>query len=396
MILEACNYSKSALLNKTVLITGGGGGIGFEASRAFAYMGATVIIADIDADKGQRAQEKINGEHHSGEVVFYPIDISDEEQIDELCTSVLEKYTHLDVLINNAAVVPMGAVEAVPIADWDLSYSVNLRAPVLFSQKFISSMRKNGGIIVFVPSTPNPHMSAYEIFKSTQVELCNTLSEENAGTGLITYSIVPGFVKTDTAIKAVETVAASMGITSDDFFASYEEHIVDVEVAGTGYALSVVNAKQYDGKEIISSQVLIDSGVIDREKEQSEVMPELVDYDKLSSLFASISKIFFEQSQSWKKKKLFQRQFILSDFKKHMGMPADSFNNQLKDLQKQIDNQKWGAFLSSKKLFMRWQRYYEHQINLLQSYEKDIVQLNKDTEILKSWINILQELIDSM
>ncbi len=49
MLLEKNNYSRKALRNKTVLITGGGGGIGLEASRAFSYMGAKVIIAEIDA-----------------------------------------------------------------------------------------------------------------------------------------------------------------------------------------------------------------------------------------------------------------------------------------------------------------------------------------------------------
>ena len=156
----------------------------------------------------------------------------------------------------------MGAIEKVSIADWDLSYAVNLRAPVLLIQKFLPSMRKTGGIIVFNPSAPNAYMSAYEIFKSAQVELCNTLSEELAGTSIITYSVAPGFVKTDTAVKAVEIVAASMGISADDFYKSLDDLIMDAETAGVGYAVSVVNAKLYHGKEIMSYQVLADSGLI--------------------------------------------------------------------------------------------------------------------------------------
>lgn len=58
MILEKNNYDKNALQNQIVLITGGGGGIGIEASRAFAYMGAHVIIAEIDADRGKQAQKR--------------------------------------------------------------------------------------------------------------------------------------------------------------------------------------------------------------------------------------------------------------------------------------------------------------------------------------------------
>jgi len=196
MLLEKNNYSKKALLNKTVLITGGGGGIGFEASRAFSYMGANVIIAEIDTAKGSRAQKLINDEFGNENAAFYHIDISDEKQIDKLYEYISSKYTQLDIIINNAAVVPMGAIDVVPISDWDLSYAVNLRAPVLLIQKFLPSMKNSGGIIVFNPSASVAgYMSAYEIFKSAQVELCNTLAEENP----IIYSVAPGFVKTDTA-----------------------------------------------------------------------------------------------------------------------------------------------------------------------------------------------------
>lgn len=394
MILEKNNYDKNALLNKTVLITGGGGGIGFEASRAFSYMGAHVIIAEIDTDRGKQAQKLINDEHNNGNADFFQIDISDEKQIDKLYEYIMTKYGRLDVLINNAAVVPMGAIETVRISDWDLSYAVNLRAPILLTQKFLSSMKKTGGIIVFVPSgNTNPYMSAYEIFKTAQVEFCNTLCEEIEGTGIIAYSIAPGFVKTDTAVKAVEIVASSLGITTEDFYKSLEEFITDAELAGVGYAVSVVNAKQYHGKEIMSSQVLMESGLISDNKEKSNCTQTQVDLDNLSLLFTSIADVFFDQYQNWQKKKLFQKQFIFSDFKKQMGMPAESFKIQIETLQGQIHNNEWGSFWDSKEMFIKWRCFYEHQIKLLQSYEKNAAQLASDTKLLNSWIEKLQEII---
>jgi len=397
MILEKNNYDKNALQNKIVLITGGGGGIGIEASRAFAYMGAHVIIAEIDADRGMQAQKLINEENHNGTVDFFQIDITDEKQINKLYEYIMDKYTRLDVLINNAAIVPMGAIDTVSISDWDLSYAVNLRAPVLLTKKFISSMRDTGGIIVFVPSAaPTPYMSAYEIFKTAQVEFCNTLCEEIDGTGIIAYSIAPGFVKTDTAVKAVEIVATSLGITTEDFYKSLEELITDAEIAGVGYAVSVVKAKQYNGKEIMSYQVLMESGLISGGKEKSNSTQTQVDFDNLSFLFKSIADVFFDQYQNWQKKKLFQKQFILSDFKKQMGLPAESFKIQIETLQGQIHNNEWGNFLDSKKMFIKWRCFYEHQIKLLQGYEKNAAQLASDTKLLNSWIENLQEIIKKL
>lgn len=394
MILEKNNYDRNALQNKVVLITGGGGGIGIEASRAFAYMGAQVIIAEIDADKGKQAQERIHAENLNGSVDFFQIDITDEKQIDQLYAYIMEKYTRLDVLINNAAVVPMGSIDTVPISDWDLSYAVNLRAPVLFTKKFISSMKRAGGIIVFVPSAaPTPYMSAYEIFKTAQVEFCNTLCEELDGTGIITYAIAPGFVKTDTAIKAVEIVADSLGISPDDFYQSLEEIMTDAEIAGVGYAVSVVNAKQYNGKEIMSYQVLMDSGLIGNSKEKTSNTLTQVDLDRLAILFAHIADVYFEQYQNWQKKSLFQKQFLLSDFKKQMGLSAEEFKTQIETLLGQIHDQAWDGLLGFKAMFIKWRCFYEHQLKQLQGYEKNAAQLASDTKLLTGWIETLEEII---
>lgn len=397
MILEKNNYDQHALLNKTVLITGGGGGIGLEASRAFAYMGAKVIIAEIDADRGKQAQEQISKENLNGSVDFFHIDISDEKQIDKLYEYVMDKYTQLDVLINNAAVVPMGAIEEVSTSDWDLSYAVNLRAPVLLTKKFLFSMRSTGGVIVFVPSAaPTAYMSAYEIFKTAQVEFCNTLCEEIDGTDIIAYSIAPGFVKTSTAVKAVGIVADALKITTEDFYKSLEEVIVDAEIAGVGYAVSVVNAKQYNGKEVMSYQVLLESGLVGGNKEKSNSTQSNIDFDKLSFLFKNISDVFFDQYQNWQKKKLFQKQFIMSDFKKQMGLPAESFKVQIETLQSQIYNKEWSDFLASRDMFIKWRCFYEHQIKQLQGYEKNTMQLASDTELLNSWIETIREIISEL
>jgi NAD(P)-dependent dehydrogenase (short-subunit alcohol dehydrogenase family) len=395
MFLEDKNYNKEALIDKIVLITGGGGGIGFEATRAFSYMGAKVIIAEIDIQKGSHAQKTINDEFNNDNVDFYKIDISDEKQIDDLYKYITAKYTHLDVIINNATVVPMGAIDKVSISDWDLSYAVNLRAPVILVQKFLPLMRKRGGIIVFIPSAATtPYMSAYEIFKTAQVELCNTLSDEIKDASIITYSIAPGFVKTETAVKAVEVVASSMGITSDDFYKLHDEYIFDVELAGAGYAISVVNAKQYHGKETLSYQVLIDSGLISGNTKEINDNLSQINFDKLLLLFSKIVDVFFDQYYNWQKKNLFQKQFIHSDFKKQMGQPAESFKKQLETLQSQIQNHNWNDFLNSKGMFLKLQHFYEHQKELLKNYEKDVTQLNSEINLLNSWIEILKEIIN--
>ena len=184
MLIEKSGL-KDALKGTNVLLTGGGGGIGLEAARAFAYLGAGVIIAEIDKARGEAAKHRIEEEMPGAVVSFYPVDLSDDTEVRQLCKDVKEKYGHVDVLFNNATVTPMGSVGEVPVADWDKSYAVHLHAPLLMLEAFLPDMKKaDRGVVVFVPSSgAAPYMGAYEVFKTSQVELSNTLAAELEGHG---------------------------------------------------------------------------------------------------------------------------------------------------------------------------------------------------------------------
>ncbi len=396
MILEEKRYSREALLDKIILLTGGGGGIGFEAARALSYMGAKVLIAEIDAEKGKEAQRRINDEFHNENVEFFQVDLSVEGEIDTLCTYISGKYARLDAIINNAAAVPMGAVEAVPIADWDMSYAVNLRAPVLLAQKLLPYLRESGGVIVFNPSAPGPYMSAYEIFKTAQAELISALDVELAETGVITYGVAPGFVKTHTCVKAVEIVAAYMGMTADEFNATAADITTDAETAGAGYAVSLVNAEKYRGQVTSSYQVLLDAGLLDAPAEAAATDAPDVNNEKLLPLFSDVAKVFEEQYNGWHKKNMFFRTFVLNDFKKHMGMPAEAFKRKLEGLYDEAQKGQWNNVAANKDMFVKLQSLYARQREMLAGFEKDPAQLKSDTALMNGWIDTLQKIINEL
>ncbi len=79
---------------------------------------------------------------------------------------------------------------------------------------------------------------------------------ELENTNIYSYTISPGLVKTETAMKSIEVVAKSMNISLEEFYDMNKEHIISVEDAALGFALSVLNAKEYNGQEIGSIQVL--------------------------------------------------------------------------------------------------------------------------------------------
>ncbi len=394
MLIEHAGFAKS-LSTKTVLLTGGGGGIGFEAARALCYLGAKVIIAEIDRERGRSAEQRIREELGEGLAVFYEVDLSSENQIDDLAAFALRTYGFVDVIFNNATLTPIGAVDKVPIDVWDKSYAVNFRAPLLLTQKFLPLMKqKNSGTIVFVPSSgAAPYMGAYEVFKTTQVELCNTLAGELEDTGVVVFSIGPGLVKTETAQNAIRTISKLMGMSIEEFYAMNDKHLLSAEEAGTGFALSIVHASKYNGREISSIQALVDAGVYANEDiEQDSVLEN--NKEKITSLINEAVKTLEDQYDGWVSRNVFERQWVFRDFKKTVGESAEQFLSKMQRLKSTVSGNAWNELPPCKDDFKKLHEYYEHQYQLLQGYEKNPQKLKESSDTVLGWLHIVRSILD--
>ncbi len=395
MLIEKNQHLKNCLIGKTVLITGAGGGIGYEAARALAFMGANVVIAEIDAQKAEDAARRINDENQSGRALAYPVDIADDKQVEAMYGCLKERCGFVDVVFNNATVTPLGAVDEVSIADWDKSYTVNLRGPVMLAQKFLPDMKKrNSGVIVFVPSSgAAPYMGAYETFKTAQVEVANTLSAELEGTGIYVFSIGPGLVKTNTAQRAIEIVAAQMQMSVDAFYEMNDKHILDVESAGAGFAVAVAQAEKYAGQEISSIQVLLAAGLMEGEDAGEPEAWTCADAAELEALVRNVIKTYNEQYQGWLSRNVFERQWVLRDFKKVVKQAADEFKYALEGTAALFSPEGLAQLRKQKDLFARLKSYYEHQYDMLQGFEKNAARLEENSRIMRGWIDELSRVM---
>jgi len=126
MLIGTTNLKKDTLKGKTAVVTGAGRGIGFEAAKALAWLGANVVIAEIDPQTGKTAEENLNREFPN-KAFFVKTDVGNETDIEQLEKAVTARFCKVDIVLNNATVFPMGAVKEVPIDLWDFSYRVNLR-----------------------------------------------------------------------------------------------------------------------------------------------------------------------------------------------------------------------------------------------------------------------------
>ncbi|ENT7145524.1 2,3-dihydro-2,3-dihydroxybenzoate dehydrogenase EntA [Salmonella enterica] len=176
--------------DKTVWVTGAGKGIGYATALAFVDAGARVIGFDREF-----TQEN------------YPfatevMDVADTAQVAQVCQRVLQKTTRLDVLVNAAGILRMGATDALSVDDWQQTFAVNVGGAFnLFSQTMAQFRRQQGGAIVTVASdaahTPRIGMSAYGASKAALKSLALTVGLELAGCGVRCNVVSPGSTDTD-------------------------------------------------------------------------------------------------------------------------------------------------------------------------------------------------------
>ncbi|ECE9220415.1 TPA: 2,3-dihydro-2,3-dihydroxybenzoate dehydrogenase EntA [Salmonella enterica subsp. enterica serovar Javiana] len=176
--------------DKTVWVTGAGKGIGYATALAFVDAGARVIGFDREF-----TQEN------------YPfatevMDVADAAQVAQVCQRVLQKTPRLDVLVNAAGILRMGATNALSVDDWQQTFAVNVGGAFnLFSQTMAQFRRQQGGAIVTVASdaahTPRIGMSAYGASKAALKSLALTVGLELAGCGVRCNVVSPGSTDTD-------------------------------------------------------------------------------------------------------------------------------------------------------------------------------------------------------
>lgn len=383
-------FDKTALTGNTVLLTGAGGGIGRETALAFAALGAFVLLTDIDRARGEQATAAVNLRFPQA-AHFLHADLSDKEAVAALCEKVLAQYGCPDILFHNAAVVVTGQVGAVPFQAWEHSYAVNLRAPILLTSSFLPHMRKRDrGCVVFVSSSgAAPYLNAYEVFKTAQGEFSSGLAAELEGTHIYTYTIAPGLVRTQTAEDSIQAVAAHMGLSPEAFYREQAAHTLSPQEAGQGFALSTLRASTYHGQEISSLQALHECLELGRDR---TTPPETETPALPPALLMRIFDTFQAQYHGWLQRNLFERQWVLRDFKKRVGLPAEAVDNTLQTARNTLERGERPTL--SPALFAKLQAYWQHQYTLLQSFEKDPDQREAYGRQIQAWIADLQQLRD--
>jgi NAD(P)-dependent dehydrogenase (short-subunit alcohol dehydrogenase family) len=394
MVISGLKLEPNALSGETVIVTGAGGGIGYEAARALLWLGANVVIAEIDPQAGAQAAEKLGAAFDPQRVLFVCTDVGDESSVQALSSAALARFGKVDVVLNNATIAVLGMVKDLPVEEWDRSYRVNLRGPVLMARSFLPAMiARNHGVFMCVSSTGTAFLGGYETFKAAQVHLANTLDAELEGTGVIAFTIGPGLAPTETANRAVEHLAPLMGMTAEDFFKLNQNVVLSVEEAGAGFAAAVALAGQFQGQEISSIQALKAAGWTSGETESgTNAAPVAGQREHALALCRQVRETLMEQSAGWKRRSLFERQWVIRDFKKTAGVPVEEWLDKLAQLEASLQPGSQLARIPDLPL-SRLAGYYDHQAELAKGYEKDSTKLEESLHYVYGWKDEVEQLM---
>ena len=181
------------LTGKVAVITGGAGLLGEKYAEAIAEFGGISILLDIDEKAGTKKASRISNKYQV-DCKFMLCDITDESQISSVRDSLLSKFGHIDILINNAAIDPkveekseknLSRLENFSIDQWNLEMSVGLTGAMLCSKVFGYEISKNGkGVILNISSDLGIIAPDQRIYKK------EGLPENEQPVKPVTYSVI--------------------------------------------------------------------------------------------------------------------------------------------------------------------------------------------------------------
>ena len=185
------------LAGKVVVITGGGQGIGAATASALSRLGARVVIGDLDQVRAEKTAGELEAE-------ALPLDVTDIRAFTEFLDEVERRHGRIDVLINNAGIMPLALLEEESDATTRRQLEINLHAVIHGTREAMKRMRpRRSGHIVNVASFAGkagfPGAATYCATKHAVVGLSEAVHLELHGSGVHVSCVMPAIVRTELA-----------------------------------------------------------------------------------------------------------------------------------------------------------------------------------------------------
>ncbi len=243
--------TKSETDRCVVAITGAGGTLGAALARRFATQDDTdLVLSDVSRDSLDATVDGIPSPH--GPVESILADVSEPGDVDAVVALAVERFGHLDVLINNAGVLsPNGRIHNLTTEDWERPLRVNVLGSANAIRAAVGAMRPRGsGSIILTASvaglTAWSHAAPYCATKAAVIQLAKVAAVEYARDGIRVNCVCPGTflsgIHADLPQEAIDAIAAKhpLGLgEADDLVGAYSYLASDAARWTTGSAIVI-------------------------------------------------------------------------------------------------------------------------------------------------------------
>ena len=214
--------------DKVIIITGASSGLGESAARHLSNLGATIVLAARRNERIQNLQDEINS--NGGKALAIQTDVTILEQVQALADKTIEKFGRIDVLLNNAGVMPLSPLESLRVDEWNHMIDVNFKGVLHGIAAVVPYMKEQkSGQIINLSSVAGhvvwPSSAVYSATKFAVRALSEGLRQEMKPYNIRTTIISPGAVKTELlehisdadVKKANQELVAEIGVSADSF-----------------------------------------------------------------------------------------------------------------------------------------------------------------------------------
>ena len=251
------NFTRYAsLADKTVLITGGGSGIGASIVEAFVANRSKVAFLDILEGESLALVERLSAGGNAP--LFIKCDLTDIEALRRAITEASEKLGPIGVLVNNAANDQRQPIDEVTPESWDWTQALNLKHQFFAAQAVRPGMRKlGGGSIVNFSSLAwmkgVPKLTAYATAKAAVVGLTQNLARELGDENIRVNAVAPGAVMTERQRR--------LWVSEADMESFRAAQCLHVSLTGDAIAPAVLFLASDDARMVTKQCLVVDGGM---------------------------------------------------------------------------------------------------------------------------------------
>ncbi len=230
---------------KIVLVTGASSGIGEATARVLAGAGATVMLGARRTERLERLAAGIEGA--GGSAGYRRLDVTSREDVQAFADAALEAYGRIDVIINNAGIMPLSPMASLKVEEWDRMVDVNIKGVLHGIAAVLPVMNRQGnGQIVNVSSIGGlfvvPTAAVYCATKYAVRAISDGLRQENDR--IRVTCVYPGVVESELADTITDPVAA-------EAMAAYRRIALKPEAIANAIAHAIAQPADVDTSDIV-------------------------------------------------------------------------------------------------------------------------------------------------